>query len=60
MKYRDLIQFDPLERIIELTKSGEHAEAQTLVSSYVISDTMADRLCNIVFRHLQFLSLIHI
>ena len=54
MKYRDLIQFDPLERIIELTKSGEHKEAQTLVSSYVISDTMADRLCNIVFRHLQF------
>ena len=54
MKYKDLIQFDPLERIIELTKSGERKEAETLVSSYVISDTMADRLCNIVFRQLQF------
>ena len=54
MKYRDLIQFEPLERVIKLTQTGERKEAQPLVSSYVISDTMADRLSNIVFKHLQF------
>lgn len=54
MQYKDLIQFDPLERIIQLTKSGEKKEAQSLVSSYVISEMMADRLINIVFKQLQF------
>ena len=54
MQYKDLIQFDPLERIIQLTKSGEKKEAQSLISSYVISEMMADRLINIVFKQLQF------
>ena len=54
MKYKDLIQFDPLERVVQLTKSGEEAEARSLVSSYVISEMMADRLNNIVFKQLQF------
>ena len=54
MKYRDLIQFEPLERVIQLTKSGDKAEAQNLVSSYVISEMMSDRLINIVFKQLQF------
>ena len=54
MKYKDLIQFDPLERVVQLTKSGEEAEARSLVSSYVISEMMADRLNNVVFKQLQF------
>ena len=54
MKYQDLVQFDTIEGIIVLTKSKEKSEAQKLVSSYVISDTMADRLLNIVFKQLQF------
>jgi len=35
MKYKDLIQFDPLEHVVQLTKSGEEAEARSLVSSYI-------------------------
>ena len=54
MKYQDLVQFDTIEGIIVLTKSKEKSEAQKLVSSYVISDTMADRLINIVFKQLQY------
>ena len=54
MKYQDLVQFDTIEGIIVLTKSKEKSEAQKLVSSYVISDTMADRLINIVFKQLHY------
>jgi len=54
MKYKDLIQFEPLERVIQLTDSKEIQVAKNLIMSYVISDTMADRLSNIVFEQLQF------
>ena len=54
MKYKELIQFDALETIIKLTESRKKGEAKKLVETYVISDTMADRLINIVFQQLQY------
>ena len=54
MKYKDLIQFEPLERVVQLIDSKEKQIAQNLVSSYVISETMAERLIHIVFEQLQF------
>ncbi len=44
MKYSDLIQFDPIETIIQLRDADETAVAQKLVSTYVISEEMADSL----------------
>lgn len=54
MRYSDLIQFDPIETIVQLRDADEQNEAQRLVSTYVISDEMAERLINLVFPQLQF------
>ncbi|MBN1874773.1 MAG: ATP-binding protein [Anaerolineae bacterium] len=56
MLYRDLIQFDPIESIIQLRNADELAAAKQLVQTYVISDRMADQLVNIVIPQLQFLT----
>jgi hypothetical protein len=39
MKYHELIQFDPIETIIQLRDAAEIDSARKLVSSYVISST---------------------
>ncbi|MDL1944581.1 ATP-binding protein [Chloroflexi bacterium CFX2] len=42
MKYADLIQFEPIETVVQLRQSEKRAEAERLVRTYVISDRMAD------------------
>ncbi len=42
MKYRDLIQFDPIESVIVLRSADNKQKAEELVRSYVMSDAMAD------------------
>lgn len=42
MKYRDLIQFDPIESVIVLRSADDHKKAEELVSTYVMSDNMAE------------------
>ena len=54
MKYRDLIQFEPLESTIQIGQADRKETAAPLVSSYVISDEMAERLSNVLFPQLQF------
>ena len=54
MKYRNLIQFEPIETIVQLRHADAASEAKRLVSTYVISNEMADRLINIIFAQLQF------
>jgi len=54
MKYSDLIKFQPIESVIELRQANRAAKAKELVSSYVVSDDMAGRLCDLVFPQLQF------
>lgn len=54
MKYGDLIQFDPIEDVIQLRNADELDEARRLVASFVISDEMADRLKGLVFPQLQY------
>jgi chromosomal replication initiation ATPase DnaA len=54
MKYGDLIQFDPIESVIQLRDADDLGEAQPLVATYVISDEMAERLAAVVFPQLQF------
>lgn len=44
MKYRDLIQFNPIETIIQLTSANDASKEKELVRSYVMSDDMAERL----------------
>src|SRR5947209_8014696 len=54
MKYGDLIQFDPIESVVQLRTANQEEHARTLVSTYVISDTMAEKLTGLVFPQLQF------
>src|SRR5690242_12490938 len=46
MLYRDLVQFDPIESVIQLRSANEKEAAANLVQTYVISDRMADHLAN--------------
>jgi hypothetical protein len=54
LRYNDLIHFDPIESVVHLNDADDQSSAQRLVSTYVISDEMAERLVEIVFPQLQF------
>jgi hypothetical protein len=54
MNYRDLIQFEPIESIVQLRDADQREAARHLVSTYVISELMAERLTTLVFPQLQF------
>ena len=54
MKYRDLVQFDPIETVIQLRDANKSSGARQLVSTYVISEEMAERLMQIVIPQMQF------
>ena len=53
MKYSDLIQFEPIERIIQLRDANKADKAKTFVSTYVISDVMAERLKDIILPQMR-------
>jgi hypothetical protein len=54
MKYGDLIQFDPIESVVQLRDADKSSAAQHLVNTYVISDEMAERLTQLVIPQMQF------
>ncbi|RLC15002.1 MAG: ATP-binding protein, partial [Deltaproteobacteria bacterium] len=54
MKYSDLIQFDPIETVVQLRDANVAAAAQKFVSTYVISDEMAERFISLIIPQLQF------
>ena len=54
MKYGDLIQFDPIETVVQLRDADKSSAAHTLVSTYVISEEMAERLTQLVIPQIQF------
>jgi len=54
MKYGDLIQFEPIESVVQLRDADEAAAARQLVQTYVISGEMAEKLVSLVVPQLQF------
>lgn len=42
MKYRDLIQFDPVVSVVQLREADDRVKAEQLVRTFVISERMAD------------------
>ena len=54
MKYGDLIQFEPIESVVQLRNADKLEAAKQLVSTYVISDEMAEKLTSLVIPDLQF------
>ncbi|MGD2158540.1 MAG: DUF6079 family protein [Anaerolineales bacterium] len=54
MLYRELVQFDPIEDVIQLRDADKIDSAKKHVKDYVISERMADQLINVVIPQLQF------
>lgn len=53
MKYSELISFNPIEDIIQLTTANDSNKARGYVETYVMSDTMAESLQAPVIDQLQ-------
>lgn len=53
MKYSELLSFNPIEDVIQLTTANNADKAREYVESYVMSDTMADNLKATVIDQLQ-------
>ena len=54
MRYGDLIQFEPIESVIQLLDANRPNEAKKLVATYVISDDMAERIAKQMIPQLSF------
>ena len=56
MRYSDLIQFEPIESVIQLLDANRPDEAKKLVTTYVISDDMAERISKQIIPQLLLVS----
>src|SRR3990172_7706722 len=56
MRYRDVVQFEPIESVIQLRDADREVAAEHLVRTYVISDRMAEQLVSVVIPQLQCLA----
>lgn len=54
MKYGDLIQFEPIETVVQLRDADKTTAARQLVSTYVFSEEMAEKLTSVIIPQLQF------
>jgi hypothetical protein len=54
MKYSELIEFHPIESVIQLRDANKSSAAKDFVSTYVISDQMAERLRDVMIPQLQY------
>ena len=54
MRYGDLIQFEPIESVIQLLDANRPDSASRLVATYVISDDMAERIAKQMIPQLSF------
>lgn len=54
MRYGDLVQFEPIETVIQLRDADREPAARQLVATYVVSEEMAERLIGVVIPQLQF------
>ena len=53
MKYKELVQFEPIETVIQLREADKKEDAFRLVKTYVISERMAKNLVDVIFPQLQ-------
>jgi len=54
MLYKDLIQYEPIESLVQLKDAAIAQRAINLVSTYVISNEMSDRIADVIIPQLQF------
>ncbi len=54
MRYGDIVQYDPIESVVQLRLADNEDEAARLMRNYVISDEMAEKIGTVIFAQLQF------
>ncbi len=54
MTYNDLIQFEPIETVVQLRDADHESAAHRLVATYVVSNEMAEKLAAVLIPQLQF------
>ena len=54
MKYRDLVQFEPIRTVIQLQQAEQLDKARELVRTFVISEQIGEAMTGLVFPQLQY------
>jgi hypothetical protein len=54
MKYNELINFEPIESVVQLRDTEKEEEAKRLVKTYVFSDEMVEKLESIILPLIQY------
>ena len=54
MRYRDLVHFEPVETVVQLRWADDAEAAHRLVSTYVISERMAEIITDVIVPNLRF------
>ena len=54
MLYKELVNFEPIDSVIQLTDANSTEKAMHLLDTYVISDRMAETINEIIFKQLQY------
>lgn len=52
MKYKELIEFEPITTVVKLVNAGEHSVAERLVKTFVFSKKMQEDLREIIIKNL--------
>lgn len=54
MLYKDLVNFEPIDSVIQLTDANSTDKAMHLLDTYVISERMAETINEVIFKQLQY------
>ena len=54
MKYRDLVQFEPIRTVIQIQEAEQLDRARELVRTFVISEQIGEAMTDLVFPKLQY------
>jgi len=54
MKYKELINFEPITEVVKFSRTGENAYQETLVKTFVFSKAFQDNLIPLMIRNLDF------
>ena len=54
MKYSELIDFEPIESVIEIRDADTHGKARNHVETFVVSDRMAEQFTDLIVPSLQY------
>ena len=54
LRYSELINFEPVESVVQLKDANDTRRAEQLLSTYVISENMANKITDEIIENLQF------